>query len=324
MIWQRPEPRLLAKVVSSAEKSLLVASPFVKQFGLSLIEESMSAGVESLELWTRMDSRDWISGASDPDAILDFLEKHAGVRQVSLFTSNSLHAKLVIADDKIAAVGSGNLTRGGWGNNIEIVKTVEGDEYAEIRDYIADTRPLLTSTSLADFSKFVERCLAFGPDKEALLELMREIAPAPPHGAGPLIPLAEFIRYCSMSGGKAATDVIRIHANIDDNNRQGHVKQGYYGAQRFFQEYPQYKNTVAQSSPDHPFEIEDSELLDDWRRFLNDFQDEASSGYDYDIGTLIRILPASMGGIVIGGGGGGFPLKIVFPIIARMLVESST
>lgn len=324
MSWQTPEPGLLARVVSTASTSLLVASPFVKQYGLSIVQESLSHDVESLEFWTRMDSRDWITGATDPDAVLEFLETNSKVRRVSLFTSSVLHTKLIVADEKVAAVGSGNLTRGGWGNNIEIVKPVDGDEISSIRDYVANTRPLLTTTSLVEYSKFVERCLAFAKEKEALLDLVREATPTPPQGRGPLVPLPEFIRYCSITGGEVANSVVRIHSNIDHNNRQGHIKQGYYAAQRFFQEYPNHLASVAESSLEEPFDLENSDLFGDWLQFLRDFRDEADGDYDYDIGTLINIIPTSVGGTVTGGGGGGYPLRITFPIAARMLTEEET
>ncbi|MFQ5873153.1 MAG: phospholipase D-like domain-containing protein, partial [Dehalococcoidia bacterium] len=302
MTWGTPNPNQVATVVARAKARIFVCSPYVKQYGISLIEEALPQGVQTIEVWTRMDSRDWMTGASDPEGMLDFFERHAGKRKVELYTSNLLHSKILLADGQIAAVGSGNLTRGGWGENIEIVRLVEPPETEEVLRYIQETRPLLSSTSLADFRAFVGRCLAYGDEKEALLDLVREVAPAPPPGPAPLIPLREFIRFCSMHGGFAAEEIIKIHKNLDQTNRQGHIKQGFYGVQRFFQQYPHHLAYVRSQPPATPFEIEDSPIIADWRSFLNSFQDERDPNYDYDIGTLIRILPENLGGIITGGG----------------------
>ncbi|OGO53025.1 MAG: hypothetical protein A2148_00840 [Chloroflexi bacterium RBG_16_68_14] len=319
MSWKVPDASDIATVVKAARERLLICSPFIKHYGIALVEDAIPATVRSVELWTRMDSRDWITGASDPDVVLEFLQRHAGKRQVRLYTSNVLHAKLLLADDVLAGVGSGNLTRGGWSDNIEIVRVVEPPEIVEVLGYAEETRRLLSPTSLAEYGAFVGQCLTMADQKEALLDLVREVAPVPPPGPAPLIPLSEFIRWCSAQPGFAAEEVVKIHKNVDQTNRQGHIKQAFYGAQRFFQEFPEHLSYLRSQAPDQPFELDESPMIGDWIAFLQQFQNERDSNYDYDIGTLVRILPESLGGIVIGGGGGGYPLKLVFPLVARRM-----
>ena len=165
MSWKIPETRDISLVIPAANERVLICSPFIKEFGISLVEDALPSSLGSIELWTRMDSRAWITGGADPEAVLDFLERHAGRRRVELYTSNMLHAKFIISDESLAAVGSGNLTRGGWSDNLEIVRLVQPPEISEVLSFVEATRPLMSATSLAEYRTFVDECQAHADEK---------------------------------------------------------------------------------------------------------------------------------------------------------------
>ena len=319
MVWKRPSQTDLKEVVSQAAGSLLICSPFITRPGLRSVADSLQAGVSRIEIWTRFNERDWLTGATDPDGLLEFVEDRRGSINFNFRISNLLHAKFIMADRTGALIASSNLTYGGYTQNIEIAKVIEGSEVRDLVSYINTTRPLLSEASIDNLREFVTRCNTRVADREALIDLVREVAPAPPPGKRPLIPLNEFIRYCQSFSGEAPDNIRVIYHNIDGNNRTGHLKQGFYGCQRFLQEYPQHTAYVASTPPAEPFDLRGTPLGDDWSKFVAAFGSEADDLYGYDLSTLRSYLTPDFGGYRSGGGGGDYPFKLVWPLVARMI-----
>lgn len=320
MAWKNPDANDAATVIARAKTHLLICSPFISGYGLSLVNRSVSDSLELVEVWTRMKLRDWVTGASEPDALLDFLDTLPTRVHCELYTGADLHAKFLLADRDLAWAGSSNLTAGGFGTNIEIGKIIAPPEIAEILSYANDTRGLLSPTSRADLRNFVTECQRRTQDREALVDLVQEVAPALP-GKQPLVPLIRFIDFCKKFSGPAADDIRVIYCNTDGNNRSGHLKQGYYAAQRFLQEYPQHLGYLS-GLPEEPFDLRDSPLETDWHAFVARFLDDRNDDLGYDLRILIdTYLTPAFGGSRVGGGGGDYPFKLVWPFVGRLVAS---
>ncbi len=186
MPWKSPLIEDLSYVASSATVSLLICSPFITRPGIDILARSLPSSISRVEVWTKFNSRDWITGASELDGLLDFLEALPALTQVEIRTSDRLHAKLIVANERVGVVGSANLTRGGFGGNIEIARVVELPEMDELMDYIQSVRGLLSVASISDLRSFVSRCQNQAHEKEALLDLIRGALPVPPPGRRPI------------------------------------------------------------------------------------------------------------------------------------------
>lgn len=305
---------------------MLVCSPFVTRDGLDLVQDSLHRGVRDIEVWTRLDVRDWLNGASDPAALRQFFQRTGRRASVRLWTSNALHAKFIIADRGRALAGSANLTWGGLTGNIEIVRRLPTREVQQLLNYVEETRGLLTPTSLAELDQFVARCRSREAEREALLELVESVVPPAPPGRQPLIPLQGLLFEARKHKGKPAQDVVDIVTNVPlrGHQRSGHIKQAYFAAQRFLQEYPQHLPFAASLPVDEPFDLRKTEIEPDWRDFLRRFDGESDADYGYNLNTLIHtyLTPRFGGTTERAGGAGDYPFKIVWPFVGRLMTSA--
>ena len=317
--WVAPNKESLEEVVNASKGHLILCSPYVSTPTLNIIANALPKRVKMLEFWTKLSARDWFTGASDPEGLLDFLREITGhLQRVDVKHANYLHSKIVISDSSKALAGSANLTTGGFMRNIETSCIVTGREVTQLREIVSTIRPKLSGITMEGLSKFVSDCTAKADEKEALLELIRDQMPPSISSKGKLIPYASFKSFLRRNRSNLAKEMHVIAVNLDGNNNQGKVKQAFYGVQRFLQEYPQYRSRV-ESLPLKWFDVAESSLWDDWRDFLNTFADEIDEGYDYSIPTLRGYLPLRYGGTLAGGGGGSNQLQRAWPLVGRIL-----
>lgn len=140
-----------------------------------------------------------------------------------------------------------------------------------------------------------------------------------------LIPFDEYLGYIaklektgldlSETGGRCA-----YIYNTEWHNLQGHVKQSFYGVQRFLQENPQFMAGIAQSNINSPYAIT-GELLKIWKHFLKTHRKEKTN--EYDLGVLYNIIPRNYGGRTTSGGGAIAFIGRSFPVVARMMISGS-
>lgn len=320
-MWLSPKRNDLAQVVSSANNYLLLCSPYISRPGLDIISDNLPPSVQNIDIWTKLSAEDWLVGASQPDGLLEFIEAQRQNIKFELRESSRLHAKIIYSDGDQGLAGSSNLTAGGFGNNIEVVNVVAGDELKALGEFANSIRQWLNPVSLASFSDFVRRCLEKIDTQEALLQLIRDESPEsePALILRAIIPYGDFLEALEPSNNSLHREIITIARNHDGNNNSGKVKQAFYGVQRFLQEYPQHIPFVSGLPAGAWFEVASSPLNDDWVTFLSDFGDEASSPYSYSIPTLIRYLTPNSGGTRTGGGGGDNELKRVWQAVGRMM-----
>ncbi len=117
----------------------------------------------------------------------------------------------------------------------------------------------------------------------------------------------------SNTAGKCAHDY-----NTNWHNLQGHVKQAFYGVQRFLQENPVFIARIAQGDINSPYAITGN-VRKAWNSFLKTHRGERGS--DYDLGVLYNQTPVDYGGRTTSGGGGITYVRRSFPIVSRMVLS---
>ena len=321
MPWKTPNIEDLSYIAQSATESLHICSPFITRPGIDILSKSLPHSISRVEIWTKFDSRDWITGASEPDSLLEFIETLTSSPKLDIRISDRLHAKFIMANEHVGIAGSANLTRGGFGGNIEITQLVGQSEINDLANYINTVRGELSIASLDDLRKFVSRCHDQAREKEALLDLIREALPEPGEVRRPIRPISQFIDFLAGQTGYVVEEIRTIYFNQDRNNRTGHLKQGYYAVQRFFQENPGYIAPLSQISLAEAYNIrEQQEIYDTWLAFFRE-SDEADEDFAYNFSILRGYLTANFGGHRTGGGGGDYPFRLVWTPVARMMSQ---
>ena len=161
MVWKSPSAVDIGVVVSRATDSLHICSPFITGRGIGLVNDHLSNTLSYLEIWTKLDARDWLTGASDAGELLNFIDGLDDTISVTIKISRALHSKFIIArngEDSLAIVGSANLTGGGYGSNIEIIKLVSGNEVNEVTQYVGEVAGSLSHCSIENLREFVTAC----------------------------------------------------------------------------------------------------------------------------------------------------------------------
>ncbi len=321
-MWTAPTFDALTQVIAGANNRLLLCSPYISRPALHVVSDALPKSVNHIEVWTKLSAEDWLVGASQPDGLLEFIDLVES-RNVttSVRESHSLHAKIIYSDGDEGLAGSSNLTAGGFGNNLEVVKRVNGSELAELRTFAETLRPQLNSVPLESFRNFVGQCLDKIDSQEALLQLIREEIPDGTIGTSQLIPYSDYLRLVDQSTSQLEIQIRTIARNLDNNNNSGKIKQAFYGIQRFLQEYPQHLTFIRGLPQQEWFDVSESALWNDWRAFLTNYAAESSDAYSYSIAALIRYLTPSSGGTRTGGGGGDNELKRVWASVGRMMTS---
>ena len=317
--WILPDVTSLTEVVTASKGHLLLCSPYVSTFGLTVVANCLPGKVESVEFWTKLSARDWLTGASDPEGLLDFIEQIEGrVGPVAIRHADNLHAKIVLSDGPKAIAGSANLTAGGYMRNMEASRVVTGREVDQLRALVESMRPNLNRITYERFAEFAKECTAKTDSKEALLDLIRQEAPELIHAPVSTMTYGRFLTFLASNRSALAKETLHIARNLDGNNNTGKVKQAFFGVQRFLQEYPEHRAMV-ERLPLQWFDVAQSRLLPNWLSYLDRFANEVNPDYGYSIPTLRGYLPVAYGGTLMGGGGGSNELKRVWPLAGRAL-----
>ncbi len=101
-------------------ESLVIASPFITNSGVGVIQSWIKTRRNTrVLLLTNLSEFNLLLSLSDPVAPIQNLKKAIGDR-LEIKSLSNLHAKLFLADDKVALSGSSNLTQGGTLTNREL------------------------------------------------------------------------------------------------------------------------------------------------------------------------------------------------------------
>jgi PLD-like domain len=142
----------LQELLSLVDQELLIASPFVKRFGteriLAQLEERHLLESVRLSLITDLRPESTLGGSMDLDALSELGKKVPGFQLTHL---PSVHAKVYVADYKMAVVTSGNLTEPGLRGNVEYgVALSDGILVRQVRSDLEGYASLGAVVSIAD------------------------------------------------------------------------------------------------------------------------------------------------------------------------------
>ncbi|MBX6362421.1 MAG: hypothetical protein IRZ00_01025 [Gemmatimonadetes bacterium] len=308
---------------------MLVSSPFYSGSSVPWIRPRDDG---TLEFWTRLNPFDWANRVPDPNALLKDLEKF-GSDRVTLRVARKLHAKIYMADEEWAWIGSPNLSWMGFERNLELVCELDATEVPSLLRVVGQLRGSLTEITVEDLAAFVSTTwdaiktehargeAELSGDMQAAVELADElVAPRPAVRPTNLPPLSEFIRFLRTRPEPAATELLARHGG--KHNLQGHVKQTYYGALVFLLDparaalRQRLANAKLVSVPRIAEDVTDS-----WSDFLDRNASLRDDDLDFNFSILRRIMPERWGGYTTTGGGGSPTLKRMLPLVARFLDE---
>ena len=138
--------------------------------------------------------------------------------------------------------------------------------------------------------------------------------------------LQGFIRWCEHlaeeTDNPVAQRILTIFRNADATNRQGHIKQGFYGMKAFLDEDPRRMTPILDASARIPYPLQRSPLLTEWVRFLQNHINDPQNRDGASIVRLRQVLSQRLGGVQTTGGGGDYELKLVATLAPRYLAVS--
>jgi len=152
---QHPIEDKLKQIFREAQETLFIATPFIKDYGVELILKNTKR-IKNLKVLTNLDVGNITGSGFDIEGLLKLWDRFNNMSVVSL---GKLHAKIYIADDKVAFLTSANLTRGGL---------LENYEYGVI---LKDT--LLVNQILTDINRYFDLGNIF--DRETLEDINSDV-----------------------------------------------------------------------------------------------------------------------------------------------------
>jgi phosphatidylserine/phosphatidylglycerophosphate/cardiolipin synthase-like enzyme len=248
----------LQGLVPRAVRRLTVFTPYYSAEGVQALQPLLRSRA-AVTFWTRLDARAWVDGVVDPQALRDFLQffESEGHRP-DLRIQPLLHSKGYFADGHTGLVVSSNLSKSGFGGNVEILVELNGrvashglrllqgacrrgsrhvpltklnDWIDRLTDAVArakrdrrrDSRPLLSEESRTDKKLRVPDPLGLSAEE-----------------------LDRFVNWLSRHKSyPGSSDVVRLHRDKVRQRRQGHVKQSFAGVFRFLGENPRFISELA-------------------------------------------------------------------------------
>ncbi|MEW6360156.1 MAG: phospholipase D-like domain-containing protein [Planctomycetota bacterium] len=129
-----PIERGLIQVLQRARETLFITTPYIKDYGVDFVLNNTQA--KTLRLLTNLEIANVTGLAFDVSALLKLWDKFT----LEVSSMGKLHAKVYMADNKVAFVTSANLTRGGLRENYEYGVILRDEQ--------------LVSTMLADMNAY--------------------------------------------------------------------------------------------------------------------------------------------------------------------------
>lgn len=335
-----PEWEDFRDIVYNATSSLIICCPFYTETGVDIIFDNLRDDT-SLSFFTRLSPSDWVNGVSDPEALVILLEllRDAG-HTVILQINQRLHAKVYIADRDRALIGSSNLSEGGFSRNLEVMVRLSGEDAGqawnvfdqEIRpvarhiainqlrlwvntylNTISSVRRTKESTEADDLEnaqKDLDILLGYGQTGRQITE---------PSNSD----LADFVEWLRANTNLTGADVLLArHDNSDNQNLTGHFRQCFFSVFRFLNEHTELQRPLSQEcdqlSPTDIYQLS-IKISGYWIEHVDTHATDSGEGYSYSV--LRGILPPSLGGTRLGGGGGSSTLKRMLPLVGKFIVE---
>src|SRR5215210_8537571 len=151
----------LNKVIDSANQHLLICSPFITSVEMSRVIEKLRAKVNfsamSVDVMTDLRPDSVLAGSLHVQALLDLLDAGCKVKITALAR---VHAKVYLADTKVAWVTSANLTTAALEHNLEYGVFIDDPSVAanilqDMREY-AQLGTVATRLQIQDYLTAIE------------------------------------------------------------------------------------------------------------------------------------------------------------------------
>jgi phosphatidylserine/phosphatidylglycerophosphate/cardiolipin synthase-like enzyme len=154
-VLRSPWTETFQKLVSLADRHLFIVSPFIKRSAtqriVALLEQRGRRESVRIDLLTDIRPESALSGSMDLGALVELGRSVPGFELTHL---PSVHAKVYIADCKMAIVTSGNLTEPGLRGNVEYgVALEEKNIVKEVRSDFESYASLGAKVSIADVAE---------------------------------------------------------------------------------------------------------------------------------------------------------------------------
>ena len=238
-------------LVDHARSSLVICSPYIGRGPCNRIISIRSSIERTTQahvlLLTDLSRDTLLSGATDVSAICDMADTF---RQMEIRFLPSIHAKVYIADDKLAVISSANMTNGGLLNNFEygvkvsdrnLVRRIRLDitEYAALGTRIDRSKLKLLSQISSDLNRLraeAEKSIRNRlrtEFKHRLRNLDEEIIRARAAGRTPHAIFADAILYLLARKPMSTADlhrlVQRIHPDLCDDTVDRVIDGKHFG-----------------------------------------------------------------------------------------------
>jgi len=133
-----------------------------------------------------------------------------------------------------------------------------------------------------------------------------------------------FVAFCASEFDRRPGDpALRYFDNRFFNrradNQTGHLRQAFYAAREFYRRHPRLRRIPpALMDEEGRMRMTDWLGIEQWRRFVSQRKNiPLPDGASME--TIYKILPASLGGLVAGGGGASPSFKVVLPLVTKYL-----
>ena len=172
VLLRKPWEDAFTSLLREATSSLVVSSPYVGRGPCEKIADAKSAdGRLSVLLLTDLSRDTMLSGATDVAAIYALTNR---IRNLEVRFLPSIHAKVYIADDKLAIVTSGNLTDSGLRRNFELgVQISDRQLVRDVRQEIIAYAALGTRVEQDRLRLFSELCCELADMRAQAAKSMR-------------------------------------------------------------------------------------------------------------------------------------------------------
>ena len=108
-----PVEEKFVQIIQEAQNDLFIAAPYIKDYGARVILDNVRTN--NLRLLTNLDWVNVTGSGFDIECLLKLWDRF----NLSISSLGKLHAKVYIADNRVAFITSANLTRGGLRENYE-------------------------------------------------------------------------------------------------------------------------------------------------------------------------------------------------------------
>lgn len=233
----------------SIERSALLVSPFIGALPLERLTSILNReNPPRIDVLTNLAPDNLIQGSTDPRALSVFCSTMRDVRVRHL---PGLHAKVYVADDKLAIVTSSNLTESGLNRNYEygiqiaetvlvrrIRKDLEGygslgvpvslgelEEFARISEQLRERQSQVLASARASLRR------EFTMRVEAAHEALRQLRASPGEPTNSIFArtIVYLLRDSALSTGQLHPLIQRIHPDLCDDSIDRIINGVHFG-----------------------------------------------------------------------------------------------